>query len=50
MKRVACPPDDNAVVEFWIGDNGAVSNAQTVYTRGTYAAARAMPLPWRCGR
>ena len=34
-------PEDNAVVEFSIGDNGGVSNAQTVYTRGTYATARA---------
>lgn len=34
-------PEDNAVVEFTIGDDGAVASAQTVYTRGNYATARA---------
>jgi outer membrane biosynthesis protein TonB len=32
-------PEDSAVVEFSIGDDGQVSGAQTVYSRGTFAAA-----------
>lgn len=34
-------PEDSAVVEYSIGPDGQVSNAQTVYSRGTYAAATA---------
>jgi hypothetical protein len=34
-------PNDAAIVEFSIGDDGDVSNAQTVYTRGDYAVAAA---------
>jgi len=34
-------PEDSAVVEFAIGDDGQVSVAQTVYSRGTFAAATA---------
>ncbi len=32
-------PEDSAVVEFSIGDDGQVSSAQTVYSRGTFSAA-----------
>ena len=34
-------PEDSAVVEFSIGLDGQVANAQTVYSRGTYPAASA---------
>lgn len=38
---VGMRPDDSAVVEFSIADNGTVEDAQTVFTRGNYATARA---------
>ena len=38
---VGLRPDDNAVVEFSITDDGTVNGAQTVFTRGNYATARA---------
>lgn len=38
---VGMRPEDNAVVEFSIGDDGAVKEAQTVFTRGNFATARA---------
>lgn len=34
-------PEDSAVVEFSIGKDGQVAAAQTVYNRGSFAAARA---------
>ncbi|MFM9936112.1 MAG: energy transducer TonB [Novosphingobium sp.] len=34
-------PEDSAVVEFAIGDDGEVVSAQTVYSRGSFAAATA---------
>jgi len=34
-------PEDSAVVEFAIGTDGQVAGVQTVYSRGTFAAARA---------
>ena len=38
---VGMRPEDSAVVEFSIGDDGAVQEAQTVFTRGNFATARA---------
>lgn len=34
-------PEDSAIVEFGIAENGDVSSAQTVYSRGNYAVASA---------
>jgi tetratricopeptide (TPR) repeat protein len=47
MEAPACGPDtglepqDNAVVEFSIGDDGSVRSAQPVYANGNYAKATA---------
>jgi tetratricopeptide (TPR) repeat protein len=38
---VGLRPQDNAVVEFSIADDGSVGEAQTMFTRGTYATAAA---------
>jgi len=40
-EEIGLRPDDSAVVEFTIRDDGSVGNAQTVFTRGNYAIARA---------
>ncbi len=39
-EAVGLRPTDSAVVEFAISDDGTVTDAQTVFTRGDYATAR----------